>query len=129
MFKKAWMLFQDAVCPIYTHRCSPSDKLIWLQVIVTVVRQQGCQPLHLPNCPCSDWDVSLTSQQSLYHNVNYWQYLPELWSLFKNLINLPVLWEFCYKSFLLTDVCPVWFLACSASCHSDVPVGFRGNKR
>ncbi|XP_013863031.1 pleckstrin homology domain-containing family S member 1 isoform X2 [Austrofundulus limnaeus] len=30
------------------------SKSIRKEVIVTVVRQQGCQPLHLPNCPCSD---------------------------------------------------------------------------
>ncbi|XP_037546975.1 pleckstrin homology domain-containing family S member 1-like [Nematolebias whitei] len=30
------------------------SKSLRKEVIVTIVRQNGCQPLHLPNCPCSD---------------------------------------------------------------------------
>lgn len=37
------------------------DQFIWevnsfsFQVKVTILRQPGCQPLHLANCPCSEW--------------------------------------------------------------------------
>ncbi|XP_017289266.1 pleckstrin homology domain-containing family S member 1 isoform X1 [Kryptolebias marmoratus] len=30
------------------------SKSLKKEVMVTIVRQSGCQPLHLPNCPCSD---------------------------------------------------------------------------